>query len=118
MKHCNKCNLDLPDSAFGKNGNGTKSICKKCASLRVREGQILTKQYIQTLKTQCAKCGYNKNRYALEFHHTNPLEKDGAITQYGKRIFSPAVKELIDNEVKKCIVLCANCHREEHHPEV
>lgn len=30
MKHCNKCNRDLPKNKFGKNGNGSHSICKDC----------------------------------------------------------------------------------------
>lgn len=115
MKTCNTCNTLLPLSSFGKNGNGSKSICKKCNSKRVREGQILTKQYIQSLKTHCKICGYNKCKEALEFHHTDPNKKDGTITQFGKYSFSPRVKQMIDDEAIKCDVLCANCHREQHH---
>lgn len=114
MKHCNKCDRDLPENRFGKNGNGSRSICKDCQCKRIKEGQKETKEYIQSLKKQCSICGYNKCVEALEFHHTDPNEKDGTIAQYTKRIFSPAVKLLIDEEVAKCIILCANCHREKH----
>ena len=114
MKHCNRCNRDLPIESFGKNGNGTRSMCKECQVQRIQEGQKATKEYIQSLKTKCCKCGYNRCKTALEFHHRDPKEKDNTIAQYTKRVFSPAVKELIDNEVAKCDIFCANCHREEH----
>ncbi len=62
----------------------------------------------------CGACGYDKCVEALDFHHINPQEKDGVLSRYSRRVFSPATKELIDREVEKCEVLCANCHREEH----
>jgi len=114
MKHCNKCNRDLPENRFGKNGNGSRSICKDCQCERIKKGQKKTKDYIQSLKKQCSICGYNKCVEALEFHHTNPDEKDGTLSQYSRRVFSPAVKEKIDKEMSKCVVLCSNCHREQH----
>lgn len=57
----------------------------------------------------CEICGYNKCINALEFHHKDPKEKD----------FSPSGKsyswERVKNEIDKCILVCANCHREIHH---
>lgn len=59
----------------------------------------------------CAICGYNKCEVALEFHHVNQEDKKYCISrgQFGN-------KDLID-EVQKCILLCANCHREIHYKE-
>lgn len=114
MRHCNKCNRDLPKDKFGKNGNGSRAICKDCQCERIKRGQRETRDYIQSLKKKCSKCGYDKCIEALEFHHRNPDEKEGVLSQYSRRTFSPAVKLLIDKEIKKCDILCANCHREEH----
>ena len=114
MKHCNKCNRNLPENKFGKNGNGSRSICKDCQCERIKQGQRETRDYIQSLKTKCSRCGYDKCVEALDFHHINPKEKDGVLSRYSRRVFSPATKDLIDREVEKCEVLCANCHREEH----
>jgi 5-methylcytosine-specific restriction endonuclease McrA len=58
---------------------------------------------------KCVKCGYNKSLSALQFHHTNPLEKDFGI---GDNINRPW--DSIKNELDKCILLCGNCHSEEH----
>jgi hypothetical protein len=114
MRHCNKCNRNLPENKFGKNGNGSRSICKDCQCERIKQGQRETRDYIQSLKTKCNRCGYDKCVEALDFHHTNPQEKDSVLSHYSRRVFSLATKELIDREVEKCEVLCANCHREEH----
>jgi hypothetical protein len=57
---------------------------------------------------KCEVCGYSKCARALEFHHTNPNEKDFAIS--GKSLSFDKLK----NEVDKCLLVCANCHCEIH----
>ena len=60
---------------------------------------------------KCEICGYDKNMSALEFHHNNPEEKDFEIDI---RHFSNTSIEKLKNELSKCILVCANCHREIH----
>lgn len=57
---------------------------------------------------KCIRCGYNKCIKALEFHHIDPNKKDFTISNDNFKVLE-AVKE-----AKKCILLCANCHRELH----
>lgn len=57
---------------------------------------------------KCQHCGYNKSVKAMQFHHLDPKEKDFAISKYSKSW------ETIVTELDKCILLCANCHAEEH----
>jgi hypothetical protein len=56
----------------------------------------------------CSKC--NDSRwFVLDFHHVDPSQKLfdlGEGTKFGKN--------KILNEIKKCVLLCANCHREFH----
>lgn len=60
----------------------------------------------------CTKCGFN-HVAALDFHHTDPTQKDGNIHKFvSNGQFTKAYEE-----IKKCIVLCANCHRIHHHEE-
>ena len=59
---------------------------------------------------KCEKCGYNKCISALEFHHTNPEEKDFSLGDKGYCRAWESVKRELD----KCIMVCANCHREIH----
>ena len=58
----------------------------------------------------CSHCGYNKYLGALDFHHINPKEKDLNYNALFGR-----TRENIKEEIDKCILLCSNCHREEHH---
>lgn len=58
----------------------------------------------------CVKCGYNKCIAALEFHHLDPKEKDFSLGNKGNCIGWDKVKIELD----KCILVCANCHREIH----
>lgn len=64
---------------------------------------------IMRLGGECQRCGYHKSARALEFHHVNPHEKNFTISQIITRRW-----ETIRDEVDKCILLCANCHREVH----
>ena len=59
---------------------------------------------------KCEKCGYNKCSWAFEFHHINSDDKDFGISSY-----STLTWEKIKTELDKCIMLCANCHRELHY---
>lgn len=58
---------------------------------------------------RCQSCGYNKCKYALQFHHIDPKEKDFRISS-GR----PKKWERIKIELDKTILLCSNCHFEEH----
>ena len=59
---------------------------------------------------KCICCGYNKCIGALEFHHLDPNGKDFNISAKGITRAWSKVKEELD----KCVLLCANCHRELH----
>ena len=59
---------------------------------------------------KCSICGYNKCVKALEFHHLESDKKDFGISAKGYTRSWDSIKE----ELNKCILLCANCHREVH----
>lgn len=67
--------------------------------------------WFNSLKTKCSVCE-ETHPACLEFHHVNPSEKDFTL---GKIVSSP--KAVILAEIKKCIILCANCHRKLHWPQ-
>lgn len=114
-KVCKICGRELDLIEFPKNGKSYRTICKTCENKRIRDKMLITLAYIQSLKVKCEICGYDRNKSALEFHHIDENTKSFNIGSFGcSRIWSRKVKELIDNEVKKCRCLCANCHREIH----
>ncbi len=83
---------------------------KKIYDSKVRRLKNRKINLINILGGKCSKCGYHKCVAALEFHH-NGGNKEGNIAHIIKN-FSQG-KAL--KEIKKCILLCANCHREIHH---
>lgn len=122
---CKTCGNEL-------SGRQQKYCCKKCKNNgsykdrnalpenRQRYQEIQNKKRIllkyQLLKAKggkCSICGYDKNSSALEFHHLDAIEKDFAISSSSTTNFDKLLLE-----VEKCIILCANCHRELHHPEL
>lgn len=59
----------------------------------------------------CCECGYNKKPQAMDFHHLK--DKKFAISVMVRSGFTI---KLIKEEIRKCRLLCGNCHRELHNP--
>ena len=72
------------------------------------------RKWLNDLKSEhgCERCG-EKRAPCLEFHHRNPNPEDKRISW----LINNWGKEKILEEIKKCIVLCANCHCMEHWDE-
>jgi len=74
----------------------------------------LKERAIALLGGCCEICGYVKTPEALQFHHVCPMEKEFEISE-------KMSWEVIEVELDKCALLCANCHIEVHsghHPEM
>ena len=68
------------------------------------------KKLVEYKGGSCVICGYNKCIDALDLHHMNAKEKEFGISSKGlTRAWSSVQKE-----ADKCVLLCANCHREIH----
>jgi hypothetical protein len=55
----------------------------------------------------CTVCGYDRCIINLGFHHVNPEEKSFALSMNTTKSLTAYLEEL-----KKCVLLCANCHGE------
>lgn len=62
---------------------------------------------------KCQSCGYDKYYGALTFHHLNPTQK-----RYEWKQMKFIHRKLIRKELDKCVLLCNNCHAEEHAPQI
>ena len=82
------------------------------SSDNVKKWRINTKKrLVEAFGGKCGICGYNKCNMALEFHHLNPNEKEFS---FGSIVASPKSWSKIVNEIRKCICVCSNCHKEIH----
>ena len=117
-KICTKCKKELPIEDFNwrsKEKGTRRSECKYCHTEFMKKIYEDKKEFVANIKSQlkCQKCGESKD-YMLDFHHLDPSEKETTIARMTSNRYS--VDKVLD-EIKKCIVLCANCHREFHYLE-
>ena len=114
-KECNRCHKVLPIEAFySKTATGLRTKVTYCIGCMIeynKERELKIKIVLLTLRGGCCSvCGYNKNVFALDFHHRNPEEKEFNLAH-----ISGITKAVLD-EIEKCDILCSNCHREHHYP--
>ena len=67
---------------------------------------------VEAMGGECVCCGYNKCIESLQLHHVNPSEKEKAISYW---LRNPHAWDKIVKEIRKCVLLCANCHSEIHY---
>lgn len=61
---------------------------------------------------KCRECGYDRCLAALDFHHYDPSTKTYTVKDLGHHRW-----EKIEEEVRKCVLICCRCHRELHWKE-
>lgn len=112
---CKNCNKEFELQQQGSGGSN-RIFCYDCMpsnsnrAIRNKQRYDLLVNYSNKLKLErgCDKCGYNKCAKALEWHHPDAdKDKDPA------SLLHISLDKYMA-EVDKCILLCANCHREEH----
>ena len=89
-----------------------KDKINKKQEIRRKDNKIKALQY---KGNSCQKCGYNKSSKALHFHHISPENKSFEVS---KLLIQSRNWEVIQTELDKCILLCGNCHSEEHDKEI
>jgi 5-methylcytosine-specific restriction endonuclease McrA len=71
--------------------------------------KVIRQRAIEYKGGKCVRCNYNTCTDALDFHHIDG-KKEFSISQNGlTRSWAR-----VEKEIQNCILLCANCHREEH----
>ena len=131
MKVCTKCQINKPATKEffilrNTNKSGLAAECRDCRKAYMKINNKVTdvaskhrhrKQShkvkgVQLLGGKCTKCGINydsTNGSIFDFHHVDASLKDFTIGNHFNKTWS-----LLEPEIKKCILLCSNCHRLEH----
>lgn len=109
-KYCLLCGQEFETIKYG----GKRIYCFECSPIGHSNSITIIRHKAKEIGTQrlggcCKKCGINKV-YLLDFHHRNPDEKDGDISDMAKGYDLTKFFQ----EIEKCDLLCANCHREFH----
>ena len=132
-KICSECKIDKPLDDFSINKakpDGRNGKCKKCHVIYVKQHylrnpktykdavkrrQIKIKEFVKEYKSKkiCIICGESR-WWVLEFHHRNPSEKEVALSNIHLKGWSEKKNK---EELEKCDILCANCHRDLHYKD-
>lgn len=136
LKKCTICKEMLPktDECFAERKDRKnkcfQSSCRKChkeyrkihylnnKKKYIKKAKVYSKMifdWFQEIRTtlSCEKCG--ESRYwVLDFHHLDKNKKEGNVVIIARESGS---KKRVIEEMKKCKVLCSNCHRDLHHKE-
>ena len=106
QRKCLICGKDFTP----KTASANQRLC--CYDCMPEGKQLIRSEFLNLIREmrggKCERCGYDNYLGGLDFHHTDPDKKDFTI---GNRDFK--LKDCIE-ESKKCVLLCANCHRELH----
>lgn len=126
FKTCGKCQEEKPLEDFSlSRRRGKQSWCKSCANFAGRQNYQENKErYFSHAKNRdakidllinsfkdrpCADCGIKYPPYVMDMDHSDPDTKVDGISAMRRRRMAIA---LIVQEMAKCDVICANCHRE------
>lgn len=133
IKRCYVCKQEKDVSEFYLSSTAQDSYqgrCKVCSLKTANEHYRNNKQtfaeransllrriidWVDTIKTKygCCVCGIS-NPKCLDFHHVNPSEKLDGVGNLVRKKSRIKVAE----EINKCVVICANCHRLTHFGDV
>lgn len=135
-KKCSKCKIVKQAEKFSKNKarkDGLHSSCKECHSkyiknhyakntryykdkaLRQKIAAIkANREWVNDLKsnTPCKDCDMQYPYFVMDFDHLDPVKKTKCVSFLVQRGYSRAV---IEREIQKCELVCANCHRTRTH---
>lgn len=129
-KVCSKCKEEKEVTEFCFRNKIKKQLYGYCKSCKLKDDLLYysknkdkyknknkvlkerNKNWVKKYKSnlQCEKCGEDES-VCLDFHHLDPKEKEFTISDLKWSTYS--IKTL-KAEIKKCIVVCANCHRKIH----
>ena len=105
-KMCPKCNERESGRSEGRNHGWCRKCMYDAQKKRWKDRKI---KAVMLLGGKCFMCGYDRNYAASDFHHKDPDEKECSWNKLRLKSWDKIV-----NELNKCVLLCANCHREFH----
>lgn len=112
-KFCPKCNKTKSHSEFHKRGMYLMGYCKPCQreysrNKKEKQRKIIRQIVSDAKNVPCTDCNKKHPYWAMDFDHINPKNKKNNI---GTMMTQNVSIETILEEINKCEVVCALCHR-------
>ena len=114
LKKCYLCNEIKPLDDFDNNSqkwHGKQNLCRSCSYIAKLKREDSNRADMNALKEAqgCMICGYNEDGSKLHFHHR---DKGTKLFNIGKAMTYGPKK--LQEEIDKCDLLCASCHKTHH----
>lgn len=109
--NCRQCRINRPESGSPFCGEECRKISHR-ERARERRSKHVKKFHIYKESIGCQHCGFNAFGGALDFHHK---EERGMSRITATQWISQSTRTI--EELNRCTLLCANCHRKEHFEE-
>lgn len=126
MKICSACSIEKPLEDYAvksRNKDGRTARCKECTNPiqrkqyhenpdnqknSVKERKAYNRERIANYKIShaCVDCHKFYPSYVMDFDHVRGTKRD-AVSQLVSHTW-----DIIQEEIDKCDLVCANCHRE------
>lgn len=109
MHECYHCRQVKSLDAFSKSAPRRRTfLCRVCARAIWLEKYGANRAKADAIKVArgCADCGYNAHPAALDFDHLPGFEKSMEVSKMYTKPWHQ-----IAEEMAKCEIVCANCHR-------
>ena len=90
---------------YRRNKDKRLKLNKEYKTRQVEKFKILKESLV------CYDCGDDRAP-VLDFHHLDPTTKEISVSKAAYRGWSVG---RLQQEIEKCVVLCANCHRMRHY---
>lgn len=109
---CRECGKPIPQNL---RRSGVTLCSNECRNTRHNKKRLTGRKknfnefHRYKVSLGCSRCGYNECPAALDFHHKDENKKE-------RRVTATMWKSgLGKDELKKCVLLCSNCHRTQHY---
>lgn len=127
MKLCKKCDRTLSVAEFSAHPTrGLQTNCKECQkviskdwyarnkahhleNVAARKEEALDRFNLWKEGLHCVQCKEHDS-VCLDFHHVDPKQKDFVISEVVRDMSVAKLK----TELRKCVVVCRNCHAKVH----
>lgn len=111
-------NITLREKSFAscsicqKEITNQKGNRRRCGTCDTKVRRYRARQFaVNYLGDKCNRCGWSGDISGFDFHHQDPSKKDFTINSV---VLASKKWEMVKEELDKCELLCALCHRLEH----
>lgn len=106
---CQYRNCQKPLAVLTGRGRRRKFCSQSCKRLYYpyKRRRVVKERMVAHMGGGCQHCGYDKSIVALHSHHLR--DKDFPLSKAAHKAWS-----VVEVELEKCVLLCSNCHAEEH----